>query len=155
MILFDANILVHAHALGSPFHAAAQQLRDQASQGVVEACVSPQVLCEFFAVITDERVVKPALSPAQARRELHTYWHARQFQKIVPKDNTTTRLLSLLERHDVKRADIFDAFLVATMLDNDVRIIYTQNVKDFEIYHELQVINPLRRPSPPRERIKQ
>ena len=43
----------------------------------------------------------------------------------------------------------------ATMLDNDVRVIYTQNVKDVEIYHELQVINPLMRPSAPHERIKQ
>ena len=143
MILFDTNILVHAHAIDSPFHAAAQQLRDQAAQGVIQACVSPQVLCEFFSVITDERIAKLALTPMKAKQERHTYWHASQFRKIIPKDSTITRLISLLDRHQVKRGNIFDAFLVATMLDNGVRMIYTQNVKDFDIYQELRVINPL------------
>ena len=147
MILFDANILVHAHMASSPFHVVAQQLRDQAAQGAIEACVSPQVLCEFFSVVTDDRLVKPALTPAQAKKELNTYWHASKFRKIVPTERTITRLIGLLDRHDVKRRDIFDVFLAATMLDHGVRIIYTQNVRDFEIYHELQVINPLVAPA--------
>ena len=143
MILLDANILVYAHAADSPFHASARQLRDQAAQGVLPACLSPQVLCEFFSVITDDRLVKPVLSPSQAKRELGTYWNAGGFRRIVPKDTTISRLVGLLERHHLKRRDIFDAFLVATMLDNNVRTIYTHNVKDFEVYPEIQVINPL------------
>ena len=142
MILFDSNILVHAHSTASAFHAAARHLRDQAAQGSIDACLSPQVLCEFFAVMTDDRAVKPALTPAQAKRELHAYWYESRFKKIVPKEGTILRLIRLLEQHGVKRRDIFDAFLAATMLDNDVRVIYTQNTKDFEIYQELQVINP-------------
>lgn len=143
MILFDANILVLAHAKDSPFHSAAQQLRDQAARGAIQACVSPQVLCEFFSVITDHQISKFALSPAEAKKELHAYWHASQFHKIVPRETTITRLIHLLDQHSIKRSNIFDAFLVATMLDNDVHIIYTQNVKDFDIYPELHVVNPL------------
>lgn len=148
MILLDSNILVHAHAAGSPFHASARQVRDQAAQGVLPACLSPQVLCEFFSVITDDRLVRPVLSPTQAKRELSAYWDAGGFRRIVPTHTTISRLAGMLDRHDVKRRDIFDAFLVATMLDNDVRTIYTQNVKDFEIYREIQVINPLGSPAP-------
>ena len=143
MILFDANILVHAHAIDSPFHEAARALRDQVVQGQLDACLSPQVLCEFFSVITDERLVKPALTPSQAKKEIASYGDTHQFRSIVPKDTTLSRLVSLLDRHGVKRGDVFDVFLVATMLDNDVRTIYTQNTRDFEIYHELHVINPL------------
>ncbi|MBI2495263.1 MAG: PIN domain-containing protein [Candidatus Omnitrophica bacterium] len=143
MILFDANILVYAHAKDSPFHEIARHLRDQAVQGVIQACVSPQVLCEFFSVITDDRLAKHALTPAEAAKELETYWHASQFRKILPGETTMARLLRLLEQFPLKRGKIFDAFLVATMLDNGVRTIYTQNVKDFERYQELQVINPL------------
>lgn len=148
MILFDANILVHAHTAGSPFHLAAQQLRDQATQGAIEACVSPQVLCEFYSVVTDGRLVKPALTPTQAKKELHTYWHASGFRRIVPRESTITHLVKLLDRDGVKRGDIFDVFLVATMLDHGVRILYTQNVKDFDMYPELQVVNPLTRHVP-------
>ena len=143
MILLDANILVFAHAKDSPFYATARHIRDQAVQGIIQACVSPQVLCEFFSVITDDRISKAPLAPVEAKKELQAYWQASQFQKIVPRETTVTRLINLLDRHPVKRGNIFDTFLVATMLDNDVRIIYTQNVKDFENYAELQVINPL------------
>lgn len=148
MILLDSNILVHAHAMDSPFHIAARQLRDQAVQGILPACLAPQVLCEFFSVITDDRLVKPVLSPLQAKREISTYWNAGGFHRIVPKDTTISRLVGLLDRHDLKRRAIFDMFLVATMLDNDVRTIYTQNVRDFTFYPELQVINPLGSPAP-------
>ncbi len=105
------------------------------------------MLCEFFSVITDDRLVRPVLSQTQAKRELSTYWDGGGFRRIVPKDTTISRLVSMLDRHDVKRRDIFDAFLVATMLDNGVRTIYTQNVKDFEGYPGIQVINPLGSPA--------
>lgn len=145
MILFDANILVHAHASRSPFHAAARQLINQAADGELDACLAPQVLCEFFAVITNERLFTPALSPKEASRQAVLYWTQSRFQKVVPKETTLEKLFGLLERHPVREQRIFDAFLVATMLDNGVRIIYTQNIKDFVIYPELQVINPLMR----------
>ena len=143
MILFDANLLVHAHARRSPFHEAAKHLIDQAADGELEACLAPQVLCEFFAVATNERLFKPALSPKEATREIIIYWTKSRFQRVVPHETTLERLLGLLERHPVTEQRIFDAFLVATMLDNKVRTIYTQNVKDFEAYPEIQVINPL------------
>lgn len=143
MTLVDSNLLVHAHAGRSPFHEAAKRVIDQAASGELEACLTPQVLCEFFAVTTNERLFKPALSPREAAREIAVYWTKSRFRRVVPKETTLERLLGLLERHPVIEQRIFDAFLVATMLDNGVRMIYTQNTKDFEIYPELQVVNPL------------
>jgi toxin-antitoxin system PIN domain toxin len=142
MILFDANVLVHAHAVNSPFHGVARHVRDQAAQGELEACLSPQVLCEFFAVSTNPRLFQPALTPQQAGREVAHYWTQSRFQRILPTLQTLHRLVALLDRRAVKQQQVFDAFLVATMLDNGVRTIYTQNVSDFEIYEELRVINP-------------
>ena len=142
MVLFDTNLLVYAHIVSSPYHAIARQLRDEAAAGRIEACLSPQILCEFFAVCTDGRIVQPALTPAQANREMFAYWTASGFRKILPKETTIRRMLRLTERYKVKQQDVFDAFLAATMLDNEVRIIYTHNTKDFEIYKELQVIDP-------------
>ena len=148
MILFDANVLIHAHAVDSPFHAIARHVRDQAAQGLMEACLSPQVLCEFFSVITDERVARPALPAAQAKREIRYYWHESRFTRILPTEHTIHRLVQLLERRHIRGSDIFDVFLVATMLENGVRTIYTQNVRDFEVYSELHVINPFASTSP-------
>ncbi len=142
MVLFDANVLVHAHVAKSPYHTVARRIRDEAAVGHLEACLSPQVLCEFFAVCTDPRFVQPALSSAQVRAELKTYWSASEFKRILPKETTLLRMFQLLEAHPVKQQAIFDVFLAATMLDNDVRTIYTENVKDFAVYKELRAINP-------------
>jgi predicted nucleic acid-binding protein len=142
MILFDANLLVHAHAARSPLYEAANRLRDQVVHGALEACVSPQVLCEFFAVCTDERRFQPALSPRQAAKEIERYWSDDEFQKILPTTGTLPRLVELVTRHPLSQQRIVDALLVATMLENSVKTIYTQNVKDFESYPELRVVDP-------------
>ena len=142
MILFDANLLVHAHAMRSPFYEVARRLRNQAAAGELEACVSPQVLCEFFSVTTNARLFQPALTPKQASEEVSIYWTRSRFRRILPTEQTVRRLAELTERYAITQQDVFDAFLVATMLENSVRTIYTQNVKDFAIYPELQVINP-------------
>ena len=147
MILFDTNILVHAHMAGSPFHAIARRLRDEAAEGRLEACLTPQVLCEFFAVCTDPRMVHPALTPRQANEEIGRYWNDSAFRKILPQDTTVPRLVGLLARKAVARQAVFDAFLVATMLDHGVRTIYTQNTKDFVRFQELRVVNPLATPA--------
>ena len=52
LALLDANILVYAEQEASPQHAAAKSLRDQALTGALAACISPQVLSEFFVTIT-------------------------------------------------------------------------------------------------------
>ncbi|MBI2885195.1 MAG: PIN domain-containing protein [Candidatus Omnitrophica bacterium] len=142
MVLFDTNLLVHAHVISSPYHAIARRLRDEASVGRLEACLSPQVLCEFVTVCTNPRVIQPALTLAEARGEVSAYWTSSGFKKVLPKETTIMRMLHLMTKITTSRVDVFDIFLAATMLDNDVRTIYTQNVKDFVVFKELEVINP-------------
>jgi predicted nucleic acid-binding protein len=142
MILFDSNLLVHAHLRASPYHGIARALRDRAAAGELHACLTPQVLCEFYAVVTNGKLVDPPLTPTQATGEVLAYWTKSRFQHILPTETTMARLFALQEHHVVSQQRIFDAWLVATMLDHGVRTIYTQNVKDFAVYPELHVINP-------------
>jgi predicted nucleic acid-binding protein len=50
--LLDTNILVHAYNKSSPHQKKASEIIRKAMQGEIEACLSPQVLYEFFAVVT-------------------------------------------------------------------------------------------------------
>ena len=142
MILLDSNVVVYAHAAHSPFFEAAKRLRDQVIHGELEACVSPQVLCEFIATCTNPKLFQPALTAAQAAKEVTAYWAHPNLRKILPRDRTVERMVGLMERYRLTGQRIYDAFLVATMLDNDVRAIYTLNTKDFERYPEIRVVNP-------------
>jgi len=141
VILLDTNILVHAAGARSPQHARAKFLRDQAAAGEIEACVAAQVLAEFYAIVTDPRRFQPPLTPAQVQRELKSYL-ASQLWLILPKETTTSRMLNLLGSRSVRGGKIFDFFLAATMLDNGVRAICTENVRDFESLDGIEVINP-------------
>jgi predicted nucleic acid-binding protein len=51
-------------------------------------------------------------------------------------------MLDLLAHRSVRGGRIFDLFLAATMLDNGVHTIYTENVRDFKGLKGIEVINP-------------
>ena len=141
MILLDTNILVHAAGAKSPQHARAKNLRDRAAAGEIEACIAAQVLVEFYAVVTDPHRFQPPLTPAQVQRDLKSYLSSHLWL-ILPKETTTSRMLDLLGSRSVRGGNIFDLFLAATMLDNGVRTICTENVRDFEGLDGIEVINP-------------
>ena len=141
MILLDTNILVHAAGSKSPLYERAKELRDRAVVGEVDACIAAQVLSEFYAIVTDPRRLRPPLAPTQAQRDLRNYLSS-SLRLILPKETSTARMLDLLAHRSVRGGRIFDLFLAATMLDNGVHTIYTENVRDFKGLKGIEVINP-------------
>lgn len=142
MVLLDTNVLLYTLAEASPFHEASRALYRQVVDGALEACVSPQILCEFVATCTDPRRFQPVLSVERALHECRVFWEAQSLKKILPSAGTFETMLGLIRRHRVSRQEVFDAFLAATMLDNGVTMIYTANAKDFLRFRELHVVNP-------------
>ena len=59
----------------------------------------------------------------------------------VPVD-VVDRWTDLVRRHPVTGRKIFDVQLVATMLGNGVKKIYTFNVTDFEPFADIEVLVP-------------
>lgn len=143
-LLLDTNILVHAWNEASPNYERAIRLRDTAANAQIQACVCPQVLFEFLAVITDPRRIKRPISPRQAAEEVRAYEESQEIGKIYPTMTTVRTVLRLIEKYRIARQAVFDAVIVATMLDNDVRTICTENERDFAEYEEISVFNPFR-----------
>jgi predicted nucleic acid-binding protein len=56
-ILLDTNILVHAYNKSSPHQSKAGGIIRRAMRGEIEACLTAQVLFEFFAVVTNAKRV--------------------------------------------------------------------------------------------------
>jgi predicted nucleic acid-binding protein len=141
--LLDTNVLVYAADAGSPFHEPARHLRDRGFRGEIPLVVSPQVLLEFFAVVTNPRRVHTPRSPQEATAEMAKYMRARHIQMIYPRTDILRRVLALHAQHpEVARQDIFDLSLVATMLANQVTRIYTYNQQHFTPFQELTVLTP-------------
>jgi toxin-antitoxin system PIN domain toxin len=142
LALIDANILIYAEQGKSPHHAASKFLRDRALSGEVPACISPQVLNEFFAVVTNPHRVDEPLSAPEAVSQVRKYYQARRLIKVYPGPAILERELVLLEVHPVVGPDIHDLHLVATMLENGVTRIYTFNVSDFAPFAEIEALIP-------------
>ncbi len=143
LALLDTNILVYAADETSEFHAPAKQLRDRGVQGDIPVAISPQILFEFFAVITNFRRVTQPRSPQEAREEMEKYLHANAIRKISPGEDIINRVLILLQQHpQITRQDIFDGVLVATMQTHGIRRIYTYNRQHFTPFSDIEVLTP-------------
>jgi len=51
-------------------------------------------------------------------------------------------LLKAMNLHKEKKKHFWDALIVATMLNSNVYNIYSENVNDFKLYEQINVINP-------------
>ncbi len=64
--LVDANVFVYAFNTGAPQHLASRNLLEAARTGATTLFVTSQVLCEFYAIVTNAlRVLKPRSSSPQ------------------------------------------------------------------------------------------
>lgn len=140
--LLDTNILVYATFDDLPQYSIAKELRDVAALRKLEAYLSPQILAEFYSIVTNpQRVVKP-LSPRKAGEIIDVYLKIFPILKI--KDTTTQKMVELAQKHKVIGQNIYDVQIVAIMLENRVRRIYTANDKDFRKFKEIEVVNPFK-----------
>jgi predicted nucleic acid-binding protein len=61
---------------------------------------------------------------------------------IVPDYKTHRIALEFIKKYKIVSNQIFDAYLAATAISNDIEVIATDNIKDLEIFSEIRVINP-------------
>ena len=138
--VLDTNVLVYAADESSEFHEASRTLRDRED---IALAVTPQILMEFYAIITDPRRVASPRSAEEARGEVAKYVHSPHIVTLHPSPDVLTRVIALLAAYpQVTRQNIFDLFIVATMLGNGVNRIYTFNDQDFSLFTEVEVLRP-------------
>ena len=135
--LLDANILVYAVEVDAPQHAASRALIEGARDASTVLYLVSQVLREFYSVVTNPRRVASPRSPADALGAVSAVLALPGVHVLSTPARAVAGWMALLERRPVTGRDVFDLQLVATMLANDIRRIYTFNKGDFEIFPEL------------------
>lgn len=140
--LLDTNVLVYYHQDLSPFPNRAKGILKMGLRREAPLCICPQVLMEFYATITNPRRVTDPVPPDQGLAEVEKYFTCSWLGKIYPKAETLEITIDLLKKYQVRRMEVFDLQLVATMLTNGVSHIYTFNQADFVKYLEIQALLP-------------
>ena len=142
-ILLDTNILVHAHNRASPYQKRAADVIRKAVQGEIESYIAPQILYEFFAVVTNPKRVERPLPSDEAVDICLDLWECRKIEKVNPTPMAPKKVFNLIKELKLSKGGIFDCLLAVTAKENDVETIYTENIDDFKAYSFLKPSNPL------------
>ena len=140
MILIDTNVLVYAINADAPQHGAARAFVEAARAGRWRCGLVPQVLLEFFAVVTDKRRVASPLAPAAALEQV-AVWRAI-FPVFEVGEEALDHLTGVLAERAAKGGGIFDAWLVAQMRAAGMETICTYNRGDFTGYEGIRPVAP-------------
>lgn len=138
-VLFDTNVLVYSSNTLSPKYKKAVKERKKAVDGVYQANISHQNIMEMIRVLTHGKYenpmnIKDALKQVNAIKSFCTV--------ISPTIETDEVALKLIEKYGLASNAIFDAYLVATMLCNEIYIVISDNQKHLGIFEEIEVVNP-------------
>jgi toxin-antitoxin system PIN domain toxin len=139
----DTNVLIYSVYADAEHHRAARSLVDQAKNPDAALCLAPQVLAEFYAVVTNPRRVTEPKSPEVALETMNTFLTLPGITLLSVPLDIVSRLMALLRQHPVIGRKVFDVQLVATLLGNGVRKLHTFNRADFAPFSEIEVLTPV------------
>lgn len=140
MILVDTNVLVYAVNLDAEQHAACRNLIDNVQAGRLHCILVPQVLLEFYGIVTDARRVARPLSPQAACEIVQTFQQVFTVRDVC--QEALERLDETISEKKPLGGDIFDAWLVAQMRALGVDRVCTYNASDFVGYRGIRAVRP-------------
>ena len=136
MILLDSNVIVYALNNSSPTHAKSQEF---IRENVKNLCLSHQNILESIRVLTHPKFSSP-MSPRKANEAV---WEiAGALKLITPNQEALFLVRELINKYNLKGNKIFDAYLVATAMANEIFSIATDNIKDIQVFEEINPVNP-------------
>ena len=142
LALLDTNVLIYALDPRCQYYAASRALLDKAQEEGAGLCLLPQVLVEFYAIVTDARRVPKPRPAAEAIAVINQFVALPGVTLLPVPPDILERLADLLARHPVIGPGVFDVQIVAALLANDVRRLYTFDRAVFERFTEIEVLTP-------------
>lgn len=139
--MIDTNVLVAAFDEASPNHTACRKLIEDVESGRTDGCVTPTVLFEFIAVITNSNRVRTSRSVTEAANLVEQIANALPIVH-VPTD-IHFHIANLYRTTPSLRGNqVFDLVIAATTIANGGGRIYTYNGKDFDGIPGLETVAP-------------
>ena len=132
--LIDTNILVYAYAENSPKRKRAAQLLKDCFEGNIRLAISSQNLGEFCSVSLE----KYKLESKEVEETAEELIGCKNFLKLNYREETVLKAVAIQRRYKI---NFWDAMLAATMLENGIDTIYTED-SGFSRIDGIKAINP-------------
>ena len=146
--LVDTNILVRLFVGRDPLRPAAKAAVSALRRQATPMSVAPQSLVEFWAVSTRPFEANGLGLSTQETAEEVDRLH-RTFRVLNDPAGTFRRWRQLVQTHDVKGRQVYDARLAALMIESGIDHILTFNVDDFRRYPGITAVSPHSLAAPP------
>lgn len=137
-MLIDSNLLIYALNVSSPKSQAARLFL---KTYVDEAVVAQQNILEVTRVMTHP-VFENKLTTKSVTKSLKQV--TKVMRVIRPQEETWYVYQELMKKYESEGNRVFDVYLAATMLSNEIKVIATDNEKHFKMIEEIKVINPFK-----------
>jgi len=136
--LIDSNILVYAFdSSEKKKHQKAKNLLKKCWKGEKQYAVSIQNISEFFVNVT-KKIERP-ISREKGEKIVNNIINFDGFIKLEPTKETISKAINISIKNDMT---YWDSLIEATMIENGVFEIYTENTKDFKT-GKINTTNPL------------
>jgi toxin-antitoxin system PIN domain toxin len=141
VILVDANLVIYAHDLTSPFHFQARRWVEEAFSGTEPVRLSWTSLLAFLRITTHDRLFTNPFSIEEALQAIE-YWLSQPCMGLLqPGQRHSDILSSLLRKTQVTGPLVMDAHLAALAIEHEA-VLYTTD-GDFARFPGLRHVNPL------------
>lgn len=142
MIALDTNLLVYAHRVDNPFHAAAARVVGQLAEGKAAWAIPWPCLHEFYNIATNPRI-HPVPTPIDvAIRQIDIWLESPTLNLLSETPAHWPQLRALLGKGKVQGAMVHDARIAALCMAHGVRELWSAD-RDFSRFPALRTRNPL------------
>ncbi|MCC6523787.1 MAG: PIN domain-containing protein [Polyangiaceae bacterium] len=139
-VFIDTNVLVYASDPASPHAPASRRFVDQINAGQLDGCIAPQVLLEFFSVVTNPKRVSRARSSDEAWAVAEMF--GTSMDVLPPPRDLVARVETLSRSLGLTGAKVYDAAIAATALAHGVTTVVSCDAGVFSRVPGLTVRTP-------------
>ena len=140
-MLIDANLLLFARDVESPFHDAANGWLTDQLNGPVRVGLPWQSLTAFVRIVTHPRASDRPMAPGDAWHQVRAWLAAAPTWVPNPTDRHAEVLDRLITRHQARGHLVMDAHLGALAIEHGLELCSADS--DFARFPEVRWRNPL------------
>ncbi len=132
----DTHFLVYLLDRCSPYHLPTLKWLDKMNQTKISLYLAQQNILETHNVLINTNLVNPQEAIAKTSQLVDFLC----LKIVCPLPTTLNRYQRLIKNTAAK--DIFDLYLAATLIDNQIKKLFTLNTKDFKKVTGFQAVKP-------------
>lgn len=139
-VFLDTNVLIYQtfEDFDAEKHCTVNRILQQLHARQWELYISSQILREFVAIATNEKIFQTPLQSNDVVLKINEF--QKNFRVLFDTEESVNMLKDLICRHSIKKYAVHDTNIAAVVIANKLDYLWTFNQKDFDKFDEVQLL---------------